>query len=182
MTIESDEFERITRLILKNLREHLGYETVEGSKRYRGKSSGRKRQIDISVYRTDGKMIIVECKRHTRKVDIKIMGEFYYVINREIGADGGLLVSSVGFDAGAQAVANAEKIGMATLNSDATEYDYILEIAGQLWRGISFTDIVPVSDEAIFTIGANFVNTTPITDEWSLENIPIEHKKDERVP
>jgi len=107
MTKESDEFERVTRVILHNLRQHLGYEKIEGSKRYKGKSSGRKRQIDATVYRTDGKMIIVECKRHKRKVGIKSIGEFYYVINREVGAGGGLIVSSVGFDAGAQAVANA---------------------------------------------------------------------------
>src|SRR5437660_11882417 len=109
MTKVSDEFERVTRIILHNLRQQLGYEKVEGSKRYKGKSSGRKRQIDATAYRTDSKTIIVECKRHKRKVGIKAMGEFYYVIHREVGADGGLIVTSVGFDAGAQAVANAEQ-------------------------------------------------------------------------
>jgi len=180
MTKESDEFERVTRVILHNLRQHLGYEKIEGSKRYKGKSSGRKRQIDATVYRTDGKMIIVECKRHKRKVGIKSIGEFYYVINREVGAGGGLIVSSVGFDAGAQAVANAEKIGMVILNADATEQDYILEIADQLWRGISFIDIVPIADEFKFTSTANFVNNLTISDEWSFQCAPIERKEDQR--
>ncbi len=178
MTKESDEFEHVTQLILNNLREHLGYERVEESKKYPGQRSKVKRQVDVTAYRTDGKKILVECKLHKRPIDVEYMEAFYYKIFRDVEADGGLMVSSVGFTEGATGVANAEMISMAVLNPDATEHEYLLEISGHLWRGVSFEDIVPITDEFKFTSVVNFVNILPISDEWSLQSIPVEGKED----
>ena len=177
MTTESDDFERITRIILHNLREHLGYEQVEESRKYPGKRSGVKRQVDVTAYRTDGKKILVECKLHNRPINVTYMEAFYYKIHRDIGADGGLMVTSIGFTEGAEGIANAETIGMATLNPDATEQEYILKIAGVLWRGVSFEDIVPISDEFKATGMVSFVEQLTISDEYSLQSIPVENKE-----
>jgi len=180
MSKESDEFERVTQVILNNLREHLGYERVEGSKKYSGQRSKVKRQVDVTAYQIDGKKMLVECKLHKRPIDVEYLEAFYYKIHRDVGADGGLMVSSVGFTEGAEGIANAEKIGMAVLNPDATEREYLLEIAGQLWRGVSFTDIAPISDEFKSTSNSNFVDNLAIRDEWSFQSTPVEHKEDER--
>jgi hypothetical protein len=97
-----------------------------------------KRQIDVTVYQVDGKKILVECKLHKRPIDIEYMEAFYYKIYHDIGADGGLMVSSVGFTEGAMGVADAEKIGAATLNPDATEYDFLLSIGNLIFGGVSW--------------------------------------------
>lgn len=177
----------------------MGYERVEGSRKYPGKRSNVKRQVDVTAYRTDGKKILVECKLHKRPVDVEYMEAFYYKIHRDVGADGGLMVSSVGFTEGATGVADAEEIGMATLNPDATEHEYLLEIAGQLWRAISFTDVALVSEEFTATGVINFVEQVAVSEEFictgsisvvdyvvvseevSLESVPVEHKEDELV-
>src|SRR6266568_138524 len=86
VTKKSDEFERITQVILNNLHQHLGYDRVEGSRNHIGQLSGIPRQIDATVYQTDGKMILVECKLHCRPVDIEYLEAFYYVIYRDVGA------------------------------------------------------------------------------------------------
>jgi hypothetical protein len=83
----------------------------------------------------DGKIVLIECKRYPdRKVTQGEMGEQAYRII-ETGAAGGLFVTAVGYQEGAKLVANAAKIGMATLNLDATEREYDLDIAGRLFFG-----------------------------------------------
>jgi hypothetical protein len=52
------------------------------------------------------------------------------------GAAGGLMVTPVGYQEGAAKVANARKIGMATLNANATDREYVLRIANQLFVGV----------------------------------------------
>jgi hypothetical protein len=46
-------------------------------------------------------------------------------------------VSSEGFTRGAVKSANAKQIGLATLNADATEYGFTLQIAELILRGVS---------------------------------------------
>lgn len=178
MTKESDKFEHVTQMILQNLREHLGYERVEGSQKYPGQRSKVERQVDVTVYQTGGKRILVECKLHKRPIDVTYIEAFYYKIHHDIRADGGLMVSPVGFTEGARGIADAEEIGMAVLNPDATEHDYLLEIAGQLWRGISFEEIVQANDEFKAVIEINLTDTLTASDEGTLQSSPIEHKEE----
>ena len=172
MTKSSDRYEHVTRFIFNSLREQFGYESVEGNTHLHGKISEGLRQIDVTVYKGD-KQIIVECKRHKTKVDIKTMGEFVFMIE-DVGADGGIIVSAAGFSKRAEKIAKSKKIKTAILNLDATEDDYILKFGEHLWRGISFIDTVPVSDEALCTTIASYVDIVPVSDEGHLESIPIQ--------
>lgn len=153
MTKESDKFECVAQTILHNNCGQLGYDRIEGSKRYRGKSTKRKRQVDLTIHLKDGKIIPVECKLYKRKVGIKAIDGFRTVIYCEVGAEEGLVVSSQGFDLGAEAAAKAYNIEMATLNPAATEYDYNLKIVREHLGGINesfwgVSDICPVSDKS----------------------------------
>lgn len=165
MTKESDKFEHVTQTILHNNRSQLEYDRIEGSKRYRGKSTKRKRQIDLTIHPKDGKIIPVECRLHKRKVSIKAIDGFRTVIYCEVGAEKGLVVSSQGFDLGAEAAAKAYNIEMATLNPAATEYDYNLKIVREHLGGIN-DNIWGVSD------------TCPISDECFFQSIPVERKEE----
>jgi hypothetical protein len=75
------------------------------------------------------------------------MGAFYYIV-QDTGAARGLMVTSAGFQRGAIQVAHAERIGMATLNPDATRSDYVLEVADQLFRGLSVSDHFAFTEQA----------------------------------
>ena len=58
----------------------------------------------------------------------------------DIGAGEGVMVTPVGYQEGAEKVAEAARIGTATLSRDATESEYILTIANHLFRGLLVTD------------------------------------------
>src|SRR5579871_4922185 len=74
MTAASDQFEAVTRRIFHKLAEYFGLEHVEGSRQYSAQDSGVLRQIDITAYRIDGGMVLIECKRHNRPLTIdKVM-------------------------------------------------------------------------------------------------------------
>lgn len=59
---------------------------------------------------------------------------------QDIGASEGLMITPIGYQKGAKIVAKATRIGLATLNPDATDSEYILEIAEKLFRGLLIFD------------------------------------------
>jgi|SRR5579871_236082 len=135
MTAASDQFEAVTRRIFHKLAEYFGLEHVEGSRQYSAQDSGVLRQIDITAYRIDGGMVLIECKRHNRPLTIDKVDAFHTVIYTDVGADGGILVSSKGFTDGAVKSAQAKRIALVTLNEDATEQEFILSIADVVLKG-----------------------------------------------
>ncbi len=117
------------------------------------------RQVDATIYQND-KIIIVECKLHNRKIDVKAMGEFYFVIYKDVGAEGGWMVSPLGFTKGAEAIAKAEKIQTAILNLDATEHNYILKVANHIWQSTSSTNALTTLSSTT-TATASFPDPLP---------------------
>lgn len=140
MSSDSKRYEEATKAILDKLRDHLGLERVQGEVSYEGKS-GTRWNVDASCYRQeDGALVLVECRRKaTRRVPQAEMAEFAFRID-DIGASEGLMVTPIGYQRGARIVAQAQRIGLATLNLDATDQEYILESAERLFRGLFISD------------------------------------------
>jgi hypothetical protein len=66
-------------------------------------------------------MILVECRqRSTKRIDQEQVAGLAFRI-QDTGAAGGLIVTTVGPQKGAELVAKASKIGFAILNAEATE-------------------------------------------------------------
>ena len=64
-----------------------------------GNLSGRLRQIDVCIRTkvgTENVLIIVECKKLNRKVDVKAV-ESFIGVKKDVGAQMGIMVSSEGF-------------------------------------------------------------------------------------
>ena len=139
MRKEDKAYEIATVTILNHLREKLAFERAIGSTRLRG-VSGTEWNLDAVCYgKGSVRIVLVECRRKAkRRVEQEEMAGFAYRV-RDVGASAGLVVTPIGFQRGAKAVAKYEKIGMATLNPEATEQDYALRIAEQLFAGKSLS-------------------------------------------
>lgn len=140
MSSESERYELVTKKILENLRHHLRFDNVGGKEKYQGET-GTEWEIDASCYRKDtDTLVLIECRRKTtRRIPQEEMAGFAFRI-RDIGAGEGLMVTPIGYQKGAKKVAKAARIGMATLNPEATESEYILTIANRLFRGLLVLD------------------------------------------
>jgi hypothetical protein len=137
MSKESDRYEEVTRAILDTCKKQLGYKKVEPKGDHAGET-GTSWEIDATCYleATDDK-ILVECRRHTTsKIDQEQVGGLVFRI-QDTGAEGGLFVTPLGYQEGAKLVAKAKKVRLATLNADATEEEYILEVAEKLFHGVA---------------------------------------------
>ncbi len=111
--------------------------TVTRDEKLKGNGSGRARQIDICIRTTIGTenvLIIVECKKWNRKVDVQAVEAFAMVI-KDVGAQIGVMVSTAGFSKAAYQRAEGENISLYkykdTLNEtwpSGLETNVLLEI------------------------------------------------------
>ena len=138
-------YEDVTRQLLKDVREHLGLEKIEGKQKVKGQITGTEWEIEAVAYEVGtGKMVLVECKkRSTAKIPQETIGGFAYRI-QDTGAEGGILVTTLGLQEEAQKVARAAKITEVRLDPNATSESYIAQIANNFF--LKFTDRVTVTD------------------------------------
>jgi hypothetical protein len=89
-----------------------GSATVYRDVRLSGMRSGRKRQIDVLVrgriFGSADVTMIVDCKRRKKPVDVKAIDSFIGMVG-DVGAEVGMIVTSSGSTAAAQARAKAER-------------------------------------------------------------------------
>jgi hypothetical protein len=86
------------------------------AKAYLGKRSGHKHQIDVSIELMVvgvSVVVLVECKFYKSAVQISDVLEFAERIN-DIGANKGIIVTTVGFQAGAYRIARGHGIALVT--------------------------------------------------------------------
>lgn len=96
---------------------------VKRNDRLPGRNSGGKRQVDVSLrYRLGPTeiLIIVEAKRHGRKIDVEELSAFVAKKN-DVGAHVGIMVAERGFTRGARNLADREGIKMYTLRDTLQE-------------------------------------------------------------
>ena len=78
---------------------------VERNIRMPGNRSGKRRQIDVKVtgalFGSGDATMVVDCKRYTKPIDVNHVGAFVALVE-DVGADIGLLVSTVGISPAAQ--------------------------------------------------------------------------------
>lgn len=103
------EFEEAVELIYRKFHKNA---SVKRDDKIMGKVSGQMRQIDVSVKHRLGitdLLLIVECKRHGRKIDVKEM-EAFAAKKDDVGANMGIMVAERGFTKGARHLAEAKGI------------------------------------------------------------------------
>jgi hypothetical protein len=132
-----ENYEEVARYLLDELATHFGVSKFEGKQKLSGES-GTDWEIDAKGCQEEGtNIVVVECKRHTKSgISQTITAGLAWSI-KDLGADGGILVSPLGLQKGAKKVAASSNITEVILNPTSTKVDYMLGFLNQIHIGFS---------------------------------------------
>jgi hypothetical protein len=135
-----ESYEQVAAYLLNQFASEFGLERVEGKQDLVGQRSGTTWEIDAKGFRQgDSGFVIVECRRYTTsKQNQKEVGGLAYSII-DTGAEGGIMVSPLGLQEGAERVAVAENIVSVQLNEDSTQHEYLLRFLDKIMIGLQDT-------------------------------------------
>ncbi len=133
-------YEEVAAYLLDRNAKEFGLERVEGKQSVTGQRSGTSWKIDAKgVKKNSEGFIIVECRRYTTsKQNQEQMGALAYRII-DTGASGGIIVSPLGLQIGAQKVASAEQILEVELDANSTPSEFALRFLNKLMIGVADT-------------------------------------------
>ena len=131
------KYEQVATEILSRIRNELRLSSVEGKQSITG-LSGTDWELDAKgIAQGSDAFVIVECRRHTTgKIKQEAVAALAFRI-QDTGASGGVLVSPLGFQEGAEKVAASANIQSAVLNADATPEQFALRFLGNLFVGFT---------------------------------------------
>lgn len=148
---EYDSYEEVAAYLLDQFASEFGLERVEPKQPIPGKESGTTWVIDAKAVReADGATIIVECRRHTKSKAKQehLAALAYRIIDTQAG--GGIYVSPLGFQEGAEKVAAARNIVSVELSPESTNTEYVLGFLNKIFVGIQ--DTMTLTDQATCVI------------------------------
>ncbi|PXX94649.1 restriction endonuclease [Halomonas sp. LBP4] len=139
-----ETYEQVATDLLNRFAMEFNLGHVEGKQLVPGQS-GTKWEIDAKGIELGGDgFVVVECKRFTKgHVNQEVIGGLAFRI-QDTGANGGVIVTPLGYQEGAKKVAEHAGIVTAKLSAEATRSDYVLEFLDKILVGVS--DSVKVSD------------------------------------
>lgn len=134
-----ESYEDVATYLLDVFAKNFGLGRVEGKQLVPG-ASGTQWEIDAKGYSEDGStFVIVECKRYTKsKVPQEVVAGLAFRIS-DTGANGGIIVTPLGFQEGAKKVAAHTGIHTVCLTQDSTRTDYVLQFLNKFCVGLSET-------------------------------------------
>ena len=132
-----ETYEEVAAYLLNQLAEKFGIARIEGKQTIKGQKSGTDWEIDAKgVGFQDDIFLIIECRRYTSsKQTQEKLGALAYRI-QDAGAAGGIVVSPLGLQEGAEKVAKAENIRNVILDPTSTTTNYILKFLNEVHVGI----------------------------------------------
>ena len=144
-------YELAAQAMVQTLSGRLKLRGVEGKQRHRGKRSGTRWEIDAKAIDTgDGRIIVVEVRRHTRsRLDQEAVGGVAYRI-RDLEAGGAIVVSPLPLQKGAAMVAKAENIRHIQMSPESTPEQWFATFEDLLHAG--FVDTVATTMTETLTI------------------------------
>jgi hypothetical protein len=131
-----ETYEEVAAYLLNQIADKFGIVKVEGKQLIKGQKSGTEWEIDAKGVGSQGDIfLIIECRRYTSsKQNQEKLGALAYRIH-DTGAAGGIIVSSLGLQEGAEKIAKAENIHNVILNPDSTTTNYILKFLKEVYIG-----------------------------------------------
>lgn len=132
-------YEEVAAYLLDQFAENFAVGRFEGKQLVPG-ASGTEWELDAKGVGENGaRIVVVECKRHTKAgISQAITGALAFTI-RDTGAHAGILVSPLGLQAGAKMVAASANIVEVRLTPDSTTTDYMMQFLNRIHIGLSDT-------------------------------------------
>ncbi|MDT3274682.1 hypothetical protein Q4Q54_14490 [Shewanella sp. SP2S2-4] len=130
-------YEEVATYLLNQFASEFELDGFSGKEKLSGMISGTKWEIDGKGF-NDGrdKFVIVECRRYTTsKQSQEKMAALAYQIH-DTGAAGGIIVSPLGMQAGAEKIAKAENIISVKLTPESTAHEYFLAFLNKIHVGV----------------------------------------------
>lgn len=142
-----ETYEEVAVYLLNQFASEFDLGSVEEKQKVIGKKSGTTWEIDGKGFKINGEgFFIVECRRYTKsKQSQEQIGALAYRIY-DSGAEGGIIVSPLDLQAGAQLIAKAENIVSVQLTPESTTNNYVLSFLNRIMVGISEEVGVSITD------------------------------------
>jgi restriction system protein len=124
--MNAQDYELLVRKVYNDLLSAEGV-TVFHQKEYIRRSSGLPIKIDVSFeVEVAGArvLVLVECKQYGKRVDVGAVDEFFAKV-QDVGAHKGIIVSTVGFQHGAEKAAEARGIALALLSDEVVSGEMV---------------------------------------------------------
>jgi hypothetical protein len=131
-----ESYELVALDLLCRFADQFGLGIVEGKQIIRGES-GAEWEIDAKGVRSNGEgFLVIECRRHTksRLNQEQVAGVAYRIA--DVKADGGIIVSPLGFQAGAKKIAKHSGIVQVILKPESTITEYVLHFLNKFVSGL----------------------------------------------
>jgi len=133
-----ESYEEVAAYLLDQFASEFGLDRVEGKQEIVGQRSETTWEIDAKGVRQDNTgFLIVECRRHagSKQSQEKVGALAYRII--DTGAAGGIIVSPLGLQEGAEKVATAENIVSVQLDENSTRHEYVLRFLNKVMVGLT---------------------------------------------
>ncbi len=140
-----ESYQDLAAYLLDQFASDFGLERVERKQKIVGQRSGTTWEIDAKGVRQGNTgFVIVECRRYTtsRQSQESVGALAYRIV--DTGAAGGIIVSPLGLQEGAEKVAAAENIVSVHLNEDSNPHEYVLAFLNKVMIGLR--DVVSIKD------------------------------------
>ena len=135
MDVKWRRYEDTARILLMHLSTDLGLARVEGKQKLVGRSS--EWEVDAKgIAAEDGKFVIVECRQYrTSRINQEEAGGLAFRLI-DTGAVGGIFVSPLPLQEGAQRVAAANNIVHVQIDADSTPASFAMRFLNKLFLGV----------------------------------------------
>ena len=130
-------YEEVARYLLDKFAGFLGLERVEGKQFVPGVKSGTNWEIDAKGISSNGSgFLVVEIRRYTTsRLTQEALAAVAYRID-DVGADGGIVVSPLPLQLGAQKIADASRVVAVQLDQSSTTEQYVLRFLKNVMVGL----------------------------------------------
>ena len=133
-------YEEVAVFLIDSMASRFGLDRMEGKQKVEGAVTTTTWEIDGKGFDVDGDgFVILEARRYTSsKLSQEDLGALAFRI-ADTGATGGIVVTPIGLQLGAEKVAQAANIRTVTLASDSTPENYMLRFLNHIFPGVTDT-------------------------------------------
>lgn len=153
------KYEAASRKIIQILCDEFGIASVQGETKLIGKC-GTEWSVEGTATLINGEgFLVLECRRYkTKRLNQEALGGLAYRI-QDTGAAGGIIVSPLPLQKGAQYIAEAENIIPIQIESWSTAEYYLAKILGKTFRGIGVKDSIFSAQVRVISIELNSIES-----------------------